>query len=60
MSKQHKHIVITYYDDGTEGVTDAYDEESTRVDYLLQRDAMRQGSTITCVRRAVVMEEVER
>lgn len=37
-----KHIVITYYADGTEQVQDSRDEESAKVDYLLQLDAMKE------------------
>jgi|MGYP003403223297 hypothetical protein len=41
-----RHLVVTYYSDGTEQVNDAKDEESAKVDYLLQLDAMRAGDHI--------------
>lgn len=49
-----RYIVITYYADGTEQVNDAFDEESAKVDYLLQVDAMKNGEHIERVRIAQV------
>lgn len=37
-----KHVVITYYADGTEQVQDARDEDAAKADYLLQIDAMKE------------------
>ena len=39
-------VVITYYSDDTEQVQDAHDEESAKVDYLSQLDAMKAGEHI--------------
>lgn len=55
-----KHVIITYYTDGTEQVQDTRDEESAKVSYLLQLDTMKDTPKfIERVRRAIIVQDSE-